>query len=104
MNCRHCGANMTHSSCCGRVEVLEAKLAEAQRVRDVMEANWGGTRSEMDEWRETARSEMAGRRAAEAKLAAWEAAESLPDCPACAVLEGECEEGTVLYVGEVEPT
>ena len=63
--------------------------AEGLAIADGQIADRARLEAERDEWRDTARNEMAGRRAAEAvgALREWREAESLPDCAACSVLD-----------------
>ena len=77
-------------------DLLTAAEAEVERLRaeglaiaDGQIADRARLEAERDEWRDTARNEMAGRRAAEAvgALREWREAESLPDCAACSVLD-----------------
>jgi len=68
---------------------IERLRAEGLAIADGQIADRARLEAERDEWRDTARNEMAGRRAAEAvgALREWREAESLPDCAACSVLD-----------------
>ena len=86
-------------------EKMEAEVerlrAEGLAIADGQIADRERLEAERDEWRDTARNEMAGRAAAEAALdrvtrnwgwlnlalREWREAESWPDCAACSVLD-----------------
>ena len=89
----------------GKAGQLEAEVerlrAEGLAIADGQIADRERLEAERDEWRDTARNEMAGRAAAEAALdrvtrnwgwlnlalREWREAESWPDCAACSVLD-----------------
>jgi chromosome segregation ATPase len=84
-----------------RLRGLEAALLDAQHQEAIDIEALDKLEDEREEWRDTARNEMAGRAAAEAALdrvtrnwgwlnlalREWREAESWPDCAACSVLD-----------------